>query len=949
MKHTNNHMASQNILQVLKQAAESSSGKGLIIYDPIATDDSYTKISYAQLYEQISIRAQRLAAIDALSSNQIVVLHVEHQLDGISWFWAILAAGGVPCMSTQSNQDFEHRQRHLVSLQKLLDGPLFITTENLRSQFSNLEGLRAFTTTDIDNISTFNVNSSHTSNSVLAKGNVPGLSKKPEDLAALMLTSGSTGDSKAVCLTHSQLLSSIDGKVKLHETSSQDTFLAWTGIDHVANLVEIHLHAMKLGGNQIHIPPSSAVEEPLKLLQKLSDHQASYTFAPNFLLAGIARALELLPNQATLSLDLSYLRILISGGEGNSVATAVRLTTLLQKYHAPASFIRPGLGLTETCAGAVYSDNCPSYDVLQNTEHCSVGFPTDAIQVRVVRSNGTVAAPNEIGSLQLSGPCVFKSYYNNPEVTSTSFTSDGWFKTGDLALIDKNGKLLLTGREKDSIIINGIKYHSQAIESIIEAAQIPGVTPSHTATFPHWPKDHHTEVLCIVYLPTYDRNDYATAMATEVAISKSVIVYCGVRPYRVIPLEASFLQKSSLGKLSRPKIRAAFEDGRYDAYALADEAKLTQFQHDSHQPAATITEQTIIDVCLQMFLGSLQLGRNTDLSALGGSSIDLLRLKSFLQRALSIHDIPINILFAHTVLHELAEALDLLKHTRTFSPVVVLQPHGDKTPIWFVHTGLGEVLIFMNLARHITDRPVYALRARGFDDEPQFTSLDELVATYHSAIKSIQPEGPYAIAGYASGSIATFEIAKQMKAQGDAVKFLGVLDQQPAVKEKARTFDWYKVVLHIAFFLDLMDEEYALSYLAEAQTLSHEDVLNHIMALAPASRLHELGMTKAKIDNWAHIAFGLKQIVCDYDPTGEVHCIDVFYTTPMAPDGSALAVSLDEWFSRSISKWDGFVDVGSGGDARYHVVEGTHRTMISPPNLHSFHKIFTTAMEERGL
>lgn len=943
-------MASSNILQILKQAAESHADKGLIIHHPNITDGSYTKISYAQLYEQACARAERLAATDALSSNQVIVLHVEHQLDGISWFWAILAAGGIPCMSARSTQDFEHRQDHIISLQKLLGRPLFITTEDLRSEFSGLEGLRILTTTDIDNMSTLDMNSSDplkapTPKSLLA--NVPGLSKQPEDLAALMLTSGSSGDSKAVCLTHSQLLSSIDGKIKCHETTSHDNFLAWTVIDHVANLVEIHLHAMRLGANQIHIP-SSATQEPLKLLQKLSDHQVSYTFGPNFLLGGIAEALESLPNQATLSLDLSHLRAFISGGEANSLATAVKFTALLQKYHAPASFIRPGLGLTETCAGAVYNNNCPSYDVLQNTEVCSVGFPTDAIQVRVVRSDTTAAAPNEIGFLELSGPCVFKSYYNDPEATSTSFTSDGWFKTGDLGLIDSNGKLLLTGREKDSIIVNGIKYYSQAIESIIEAAQIPGVTPSHTATFPHWPKDHHTEVLCIVYLPSYEPNDYATAMATEAAISKSVIIYCGVRPYRIIPLAASFLQKSSLGKLSRQKIRAAFEDGQYDAYTLSDQAKLTRLQHDPHQPAATTTEQTIIDVYLQMFpTGSLQIGRNSDLSALGGTSIDLLRLKAALQKALGIHDIPINTMFAHTVLHELAEALDLLKHTRTFSPVVVLQPHGDKTPIWLVHSGLGEVLIFMNLARHITDRPVYALRARGFDGEPQFTSLSELVATYHTAIKTTQPEGPYAMAGYASGGIAAFEVAKTLEAQGDTVAFLGIFDEQPIIKERARKYDWYKVVLHIAFFLGLVEQEYAHAYFPDAQKLSREQVLDHIMALAPDSRLRELGMTRAKLDNWADIALGLKKMVWDYDAEGAVAALDVFYCAPLAAIGSPAAMPLDQWFSGYISRWDGLVE--EAGDAKYHVAEGSHRTMIVPPNLLSFHRLFSMAMEERGL
>lgn len=79
----------------------------------------------------------------------------------------------------------------------------------------------------------------------------------------------------------------------------------------------------------------------------------------------------------------------------------------------------------------------------------------------------------------------------------------------------------------------------------------------------------------------------------------------------------------------------------------------------------------------------------------------------------------------------------------------------------------------MNLARHIDDRPVYALRARGFDGEPFFKDIDEMIESYHTAIKKTQPKGPYALAGYSFGSILTWEIAKRMTAEGDEVKFLG--------------------------------------------------------------------------------------------------------------------------------------------------------------------------------
>ncbi|KAG4428251.1 hypothetical protein IFR05_016265 [Cadophora sp. M221] len=488
----------QNLFRLLEEAAESVTANGLIIHHSSTIEMPWTKISYTQLYEQVVFRAKRLEASGALSKNPVILLHVEDRLDGISWFWAIVAAGGVPCMSTQFSKDVDHRERHIRSLQELLQHPSIITTEALMSDFPNLPRLRILTTTDIDNISTLNESSS--TNPDLAKHCLPGFSKQPEDLAVLLLTYSlpSSGRSRSM--------------EPLLKTPS------W---------------------------PRQAVEDPLKFLHRLSDHHVSYTFAPNFLLAKICFALDSLPSGELLSIDLSHLRALISGGESNTIETAAKLTALFQRYNAPKSFIRPGLGLTETCAGAVYSLDCPAYDISQDLDHCSIGKPTNAIKIRVIREDGAAAAANETGSLQLWGPCVFKEYFNNPKKTAISFTHDGWFKTGDLALIDKNGNLLLIGRDKDFIIINGSNYYSQQIENVIESAHITGVTSSYTVAFPHRPKGHDTEVFSIVYLPSYDSGDYAARSATEIAISKRITVTCGVRPYEIIPLAASCLQKSS--------------------------------------------------------------------------------------------------------------------------------------------------------------------------------------------------------------------------------------------------------------------------------------------------------------------------------------------------------------------------------------------------------------------
>ncbi len=104
-----------------------------------------------------------------------------------------------------------------------------------------------------------------------------------------------------------------------------------------------------------------------------------------------------------------------------------------------------------------------------------------------------------------------------------------------------------------------------------------------------------------------------------------------------------------------------------------------------------------------------------------------------------------------------------------------MQLSGEKTPLFCVHPGVGEVLVFVNLAQYfVGDRPFYALRARGLNEgEQPFTSFAEMVETYVAAIRKRQPHGPYAVAGYSFGGAVAFEIAKVLEAAGERVDFVG--------------------------------------------------------------------------------------------------------------------------------------------------------------------------------
>ena len=430
-------------------------------------------------------------------------------------------------------------------------------------------------------------------------------------------------------------------------------------------------------------------------------------------------------------------------------------------------------------------------------------------------------------------------------------------------------------------------------------------------------------------------------MITTTAITKAVVKYCGARPFKVIALPVSLLQKSSLGKLARSKIRQEFENGSLYQYETEDHKSVKEPLGISCF-AGSLTQHTVLQIFRKLFgANSAYLGLGSNLFEMGFSSIDLLKLKTHLRDALNV-EVPIKIFFSYPVIHDLGQALDNMCKEKEYDPVTILQPNGAKMPLFFIHPGTGEVLIFMNIARYIDDRPVYALRARGFDDEEYFSSMQEIITVYHKAIKRVQPTGPYAIAGYSFGAILAFEITKVMEASGDTVQFLAIFDQPPHFKERARKYDWYEVVLTVSFFMGLIKEDYVYASLAEMRKKTHDEVLDDILALSDPVRLAEVGMTRRRLDNWAKLAYQLKAIARDYDPKGVVANMDVFYTAPLV--GIVKAKNIAEWYTDYMSKWKDFVS-----DIKFHEAEGAHRTMISPPHAFGFQKMLKAAMKERGV
>ena len=584
---------------------------------------------------------------------------------------------------------------------------------------------------------------------------------------------------------------------------------------------------MLLCVDQLHMQAADLIGEPLLFLELIERHCVSRSFAPNFFLARLLQEINL-NRDLEKSFDLSSLVLIATGGEANPVNTCASLSKALVSFGAPVDVITPGFGMTETCAGAIYNAKCPDYDEQQKLEFASLGHCLPGIHMRITCPDGTMerlASPNEVGNLEVSGQVVFQEYFNDKSNTRNAFTLDGWFRTGDRAFIDSEGFLNLAGRGKEQMNINGVKYAPHEVETAIEEACIIGITSTYTVCFSYRTASSQTEQICVVYLPSYQPSDSEESIQAQDAISKVVMLLTNVRPY-VLPLDSSRLQKSTLGKLSRAKIHSAFKAGEYREYqALKDEA-LRSYRQAHAEPPQNQTEELLLQEFEEALnLSRDELGTNTHLLDAGITSIELIKVTRGIEKRLKLpYQIPISTVITHPTVQRLAKALEQLHTPKSFDPVVTLQHQGSETPLWLVHPGVGEVLVFLPLAKYFLNRPLHTLRARGFNaGEEYFSSITEAVTIYHNAIKRVQPTGPYAIAGYSYGSMLAFEIAKILERNGDEVAFLGSFNLPPHIKSRMRQLNWTECLLNLAYFLELITEEHAQQISSDLKLVPPKD------------------------------------------------------------------------------------------------------------------------------
>lgn len=869
------------VADLLLRAARDHSGHGIGYLD----DNDPTTAPVMTSYPDLLAEATRLLGSlrnKGARPGRVVVLLLEEPEDFLPAVWACLLGGLPACPLKPLREDPSRWATQLRQLIMLLDDPLVLTTAELHASLPEVPGLDVVVLNELTGTDQSTVE----------------YEVRPGDLALLVLTSGSTGTPKAVRLTHANLVASMRAKIEAHAAAPDDVWFNWVSYDHVAALLEGHLLPVACGATQLHVSPRPVLADPLVFLRALSAHRVTATFTPNFLL-GLINARR---GGLDTGINLSTVDRIISGGEANPVATGVRFLDLLAPYGLARTALWPAFGMTETCAGSLYNREFPDAD--SGNEFASVGRPVAGLEVRI---DG--GAPGEVW---LRGPMVTSGYHRSPTATAEAFTHDGWLRTGDLGVFE-HGRLTLIGRSKDSIIVNGVNYYSHDLESVL--TEVDGVAPSYVAAFPVRPAGSDTEHLAVLFATT--RADEPHRVVANVR--DRVVLHWGFRPAVVLAIPPEEFPKTSLGKVPRSVLRARLEAGAYAEYEAPSAGPPAE-----HTDPEGPVETALAELYAELF-GLPHVSVTTGFFDLGGTSLEVLRLARELRARLGADLSVLDLLRAPTV-RELARIVQT-PPKQDYDPVVTLQANGDGVPLFCVHPGVGEVLVFVNLAKQFAgERPFHALRARGFDrEEKPFISFAEMTDTYVEAIRRVQPHGPYALAGYSFGAAVAFEIAKVLEADGERVAFLGSFNLPPHIKSRMDELGFLDTAVNLAMFLELVTPAEAELLPSRLEPLPEDEQIDALLALASPGKLDELDLGPAEFTAWAGLAHSLTSLGRTYHPTGEVRTMTVFCADPLR--GTRV-----DWIEKQLRRWDEH----TAEPVRYVDVPGEHYTMIGPRHVHAF-------------
>ncbi|MCW8193549.1 AMP-binding protein [Proteobacteria bacterium 005FR1] len=350
------------------------------------------------------------------------------------------------------------------------------------------------------------------------------VARSPQDIAVLQYTGGTTGVAKGAMLTHANLVANKEQLSERLDEIMEEGGQTWVAPLPLYHIYAFTVHCMSIfsyGNRNLLIPNPRDIKGFVK---ELKGEDVFGFIGLNTLFNALAQ------NPEFRALDFSNLKYTASGG--------MALTKDAARAWTEVTGVSPseGYGLTET--SPVVSTNPPGA-IRQGT----VGTPVKDTEVKVIDEEGQTLPQGQVGELCVRGPQVMKGYWNRPEETAKVLSEDGWFRTGDMAMIEDDGYIRIVDRKKDMILVSGFNVYPNELEDIL--SEHPGILEAGVIGIP----DEHSGEVVKAFVVRSDPSlteeqvrDFARKNMAAYKVPKSV-EFCESLP------------KSAVGKILRRELK----------------------------------------------------------------------------------------------------------------------------------------------------------------------------------------------------------------------------------------------------------------------------------------------------------------------------------------------------------------------------------------------------------
>ncbi len=538
------------LVDALRSRAEGGGRRDAFVF---LEDGVSTPVSHGEAYDRALARAEALRE-EGVEPGEPVLLLLPTSPDFLYAFFGVLMAGAVPCALAPpagygAAIDFAQRTGRIASY---LGARHAITTADYREALAPLLGETRLLLAEAWRDRTSSA------------GATP-VAVRPDDLALLQCTSGSTGSPKGVMLTHANLLANVRGIGLALEATSEDVPVCWLPLYHDMGLIGCLLFGLYWGTKTVFLSPFRFLRRPGAWLEAISQHRGSISPAPNF---AYRYATTRVKDSELAGLDLSSWRAAVCGSEPVDRRTVEAFEARFASCRLRRPCIVPCYGLAESAlsvtvhppgrplvvdrlARGPLADRGEVVDA-QDGDAIDVvdcGPPMPGARVRIVDDAGRELFEGRLGLVQVSGPSVMKGYWRLPAETA-AVLRDGWLSTGDLGYL-RGGRLRIAGRRKDIVILRGRKFPPTDFEWA--AAEVPGVRSGNVVAFGVFDEAQGTEALHIVA-----EGDGGDAALLARAIRERVAERTGILPEVVEIVPRNTVPKTTSGKVQRSRMREIY-------------------------------------------------------------------------------------------------------------------------------------------------------------------------------------------------------------------------------------------------------------------------------------------------------------------------------------------------------------------------------------------------------